>query len=200
MKRLIMVVMSLVVLVGLNTMGSSFLKASTAAQEAPCSTITSTPTPTVAKPGKVSVDGCITIWSDAPGFNGPKIKPLHTSAVVARDSAGDWNITIADLSIAWNANTQLMLQDGKVASGVFLPSTNSIMMNIPLKGLPLVKTITFKVSTDDSATTTDGQIIRGSRVDLKGNTTLVGSKSRIGLFFQAQMSIQCKLSPWPLSI
>lgn len=202
MKRLLLVILSLVTVVVLDTTGSGLLRAYTAAVEPSCSGTASTPiaTPAVPRTGDVTVDGCITIWSNAPGFNGPKVKPFHTSAKLVQDSAHrNWGITIADLSVPWSSKTQLTLQDGKVASGVLLPSTNSVNLTIPLKGVPLINTITFDVSTDSSVTTTDNQNISGRRVDPKGDITLVGSKSRIGLFYQAQVRIQCKLSPWPLA-
>jgi hypothetical protein len=206
MKRSFMVVMSLVVLVVLNTMGSSSLRASAAAQEASCSNTTSTPTsvpivtPTVPGARTVISDGCITVWSDAPNFS-TKTEPFRTSAIVVQSSLpGNWNITIPKLSIPWSSNSQLTLQNGKVASGVFQSATNTMMLTIPLQGLPVVKTATFNVSTSGSIKTTDGQTISGSAVDPKGDTTLVGSRPFTMLFlsYQAQVRIQCKLSPWPL--
>jgi hypothetical protein len=106
---------------------------------------------------------------------------------------------MTNLSIAWNASTVLTLQNGKVASGFLRSSTNAAYLIVPLKGVPLINTIQFNLSTDGSVTTTNRQIIRGSRVDQKGRITLIGSKTHIGLFNnQAQISIQSALSPWPL--
>jgi hypothetical protein len=205
MKKMFLVLLSLVAVVVLGTMGNGLLRAYATAAE-PCSSTASMPTimpiatATVPRTVNVAVDGCITIWSDALGFNSPKVQPLHTSAKLVQNPVqGIWTITIANLSIRWSSKTILTLQDGQVASGVFYPSTNSVSLIVPLKGVPLINTITFSLSTESSVTTTDKQTIRGSRVDLKGDTTLVGSKSHIGIFDnQAQISIQCKLSPWPL--
>jgi hypothetical protein len=198
MKRFLLAVLPLVaVVVLLGTTASCLLRIHTAAAK-PYSITASTPI--APRAVNVKVDGMITMWSNAPGFKSPKVEPLNTSAKLVQDPVrGTWTITIADLSIQWSSRTVLTLQDGKVASGAFLPSTNSTNLIVPLKGIPLINTITFSLSTDSSVTTTDQQTIRGSRVDLKGNTTLVGSKSHIGILNnQAQISIQCKLSPWPL--
>lgn len=196
MKSFLLVVLSLFAVV-LGTMECDLLRVHAAA--AKTYSVTASP-PIAARTVNVKFDGKTTIWSDAPGFNSPEVKPLHTSAKLVQDPAkGIWTITIANLSISWNANTLLTLQNGKVASGAFRPSTNAAILTIPLKGLPLINTITFTLSTDGSVTTTNKQIIRGRRVDQKGNITLIGSKSHIGFFNnQAQISLQGVLSPWPL--
>ncbi len=197
MKSFLLAVLSLVAVVVLGTTESDLFKVHAAAAKPYSVTISP---PIAARTVNVRVDGRITIWSDAPGFNSPKVEPFHTFAKLVQDSAkGIWTITIASLSILWNSSTVLTLQNGKVASGVFRPSTNSAILTVPLKGLPLINTITFSLSTDGSVTTTNKQTIHGRRVDQKGNITLIGSKSQIGLFNnQAQISIQSVLSPWPL--
>jgi len=194
MKSFLPVILLLVVIVVPGTMGNSSLRAQAAPRTSYSLAIS---TPVVPRVVNVKVDGKITIWSDAPGFNSPKIQSLHTSArLVQNPVRGFWTITMANLFILWDSKTVLTLQDGKVASGVFLPSTNAASLIIPLKGIPLINTITFSLSTSSSVTTTDNQIIHGSPLDLKGNLNLVGSKPHIGfLNNQAQISIQCKLSP-----
>ena len=148
----------------------------------------------------VKINGAVTIWSDAIGFSSPKKKPLHTSAKLAQDpTRGIWNITMTNWSFSWDTSTILTLQDGKVASGIYQPSTNAASLTIPLQHVPLIDTIQFNLSTEGSITTTTRQIIRGSRVDRKGRVTLIGSVSHIGLFDnQAQVRMQGTLSPWPL--
>jgi hypothetical protein len=197
MKSLLQAVLSLTAVLALGTTGSGLLRAHAAAAK-PYS-ITISP-PIAARTVNVKVDGKITIWCNAPGFNSPKVEPLQTSAKLVQDPAkGIWTITIANLSIPLDSGIVLTLPKGKVASGVFRPSTNSAILTVPLKGLPLINTLTFSLSTDGSVTTTNKQTIRGRRVDQKGNITLIGSKSHIGfLNNQAQISIQSVLSPWPL--
>ena len=191
------VILSLVAVVALGSTGSCLLRVYAAPAKSYRVTISP---PIAARTVNVKVDGKITIWSNAPGFNSPKVEPLQTSAKLVQDPARRiWTITIANLSIPLNSGIVLTLPKGKVARGVFRPSTNSANLTVPLKGIPLVNIIQFSLSTDSSVTTTNKQIIRGSRVDQKGKITLIGSKSHIGLFNnQAQISIQGVLSPWPL--
>ena len=200
MKGNLLVVLSLVAVVVLATMGSNLLGVQTAAAK---SSRVAVSTPIAPRAVNINADGEITIWSNAPSFTSPKTEPFHTSARVVQGSVqGNWNITIAKLSIPWSSKTQLTLQNGKVASGVFQSPANTMRLTIPLQGLPVVNTTTFNVSTAGSVNTTDGQTISGIPVDPKGDTTLVGSKSFTVLIasFQAQVRIQCKLSPWPLPV
>ena len=148
----------------------------------------------------VKINGTITIWSDAIGFSSPEMSPLHTSAKFVQDpTKGIWNVTVTYLSIPWNKSTTLTLQNGKIANGIFRPSTNAASLTIPLQHIPLVNTIQFNLSTDGSVKTPTGQTIRGSRADRKGNVTLIGSKLHIGLLDnQAQVRIQGIITPWPL--
>jgi hypothetical protein len=197
MKSLLQAVLSLTAVLALGTMGSGLLRVHAAAAKPYRITISS---PIAARTVNVKVDGKITIWSNAPGFNSPKVEPLHTLAKLVQDPVkGIWTITIANLSIPLDSGIVLTLPKGNVASGVFRPSTNSATLTVPLKGIPLAGTIQFSLSTDSSVTTTSKQTIRGRRVDQKGNITLIGTKSHIGFFNnQAQISIQSVLSPWPL--
>lgn len=195
MKRSLLVVLLLVAVMVLGMMGGSLLRVQAASKIADSIAVSTSIVPRVVN---VKVDGIITIWADAPGFNGPKVQALHTSAkLVQNPTRGFWTITMANLFILWDSRTALTLQDGKVASGVFLPPTNAASLVIPLKGIPLINTITFSLSTNSSVTTTNNQVIHGSPLDLKGNLNLVGSKSFGVLFetYHAQISIQCKLSP-----
>ncbi len=194
MKSLLLAAISLVAVVALGATESLRVYA------APMKPYSMAVSPPVApRAVNVKVNGKITIWSDAPGFKSPKVEPLQTSARFVQDPAkGIWFITIANLTIPLASGTVLTLQNGKVARGVFLPLTNSANLIVPLKGVPLVNTLQFSLTTDGSVTTTNKQTIHGSRVDQKGRITLIGSKSHIGLFNnQAQISIQGVLSPWP---
>ena len=198
MKRFILSIISLVAVMTLGTVPSYLPTVHAASKPASGKTAHKSPAPEVVN---VKISGTVTVWSDAIGFSSPKTDPLHTSAKCVPDpTKGIWNLTVTKLSMAWNASTTLTLQDGKVASGIFRPSTNAASLTIPLQHAPLVNTIQFKVSTDGSVKTPTGQIIRGSRVDRKGNVTLVGSQLHIGLLNnQVEVRIQGIISPWPLS-
>ena len=197
MKRFILSIISIAAVITLGIMQSCLITAYAASVSNSGSTVSKSVVPKVVI---VKIDGTATIWSDAIGFSSPKKKPLHTSAKLAQDpTRGIWNITMTNWSFSWNTSTTLTLQDGKVASGIYHPSTNAVSLTLPLQHVPLIDTIQINLSTEGSITTTTGQIIRGSRVDRKGRVTLIGSVSHIGFFDnQAQVSMQGTLSPWPL--
>jgi len=196
MKRFILSIMSLAAVMILGIM-PSYLPTAYAVSR-PSKTVFKSVVPKVLTE---KIDGTVTLWSDVLiGFSSPKVDPIHISAKFVPDlTKGVWDITVTNLSFPWNASTILTLQDGKVASGIFRPSTNAASLTVPLQHVPLIDTIQINLSTEGSITTTTRQIIRGSRVDRKGRVTLIGSVSHIGLFDnQAQVSMQGTLSPWPL--
>jgi hypothetical protein len=197
MKRFILSIISIAAVITLGTMQSRLITAYAASIYNSSKTVSKSVVPKVVI---VKINGTATLWSDAIGFSSPKVDPIHTSAKFVPDlTKGVWDITVTNLSFPWNASTILTLQDGKVASGIFRPSTNAASLTVPLQHVPLIDTIQINLSTEGSITTTTRQIIRGSRVDRKGRVTLIGSVSHIGLFDnQAQVRMQGTLSPWPL--
>jgi hypothetical protein len=158
--------------------------------------------PMASSPTTLTFKGTITLWSTAPGFSSPKVESLITPVTFTPDTTGrNWATSIAKLSIPWSASTVITLQDGRVASGSFDPSTNASSLTLPFQGVPVIKTLEVGLTTENSVITTTNQTIRGSRVDQRGNMTLVGSKSVSALLFlqvQTQISVQGVLSPWPL--
>lgn len=156
---------------------------------------------TTSSPTTLTFKGTITLWSDAPGFNSPKVENITTPVVFTPDTTDhNWSISIAQLSIPWSSSTTITLQSSKVASGSFNPSTNAVTLTLPLQGIPVLNAIEVSLTTDNSITTTTGQVIQGSRIDSHGNMTLVGSQSMHILFIKkhVQIRIQGALSPWPL--
>ncbi len=180
MKRFILAVVFLVAIMTLGTMPSHLLAAYAANR--PHSGKTVSPLSV-----KVKINGSVTIWSNVSklmtGFNSPQKDPLKdVSATCVQDlSKGIWTITVPKLSIAWNSQRNLVLQDGKVASGIYRSSTNAVSLTVPFKNVPVVNTIQFNLSTDGSYKTTDGTTIRGSRIDKKGHFVMVGQQLNIGV-------------------
>jgi hypothetical protein len=200
MKRFIRSIIFLVAVLTLVTVQSYCLTVYAASKPRSGRTVSK---PIADKVVNVKINGTVTIWSDVVGSNSPDQKPhpLHTSAKLVQDpSKGIWPVTMTNLSIPWNTGTVLTLQKGQVASGTFQPSTNAVRLMLPLQNIPVVDTIKFNLSTDGSITTATQQIIRGSRVDRKGNVTLIGSVSQAVLLFvyHVQVRVQGTLSPWPL--
>jgi hypothetical protein len=200
MKRFILSMISLVAVLTLVTVQSYFLTVYATSKPISGRTVSK---PTATKVVNVKINGTATIWSDIVGSTRPDQKPhpLHTLAKLVQDPSKDiWSITMTNLSIPWNGGTALTIQKGQAASGTFRPSTNAVSVILPLQHVPVVNTIKFNLSTDGSITTATGQIIRGSRVDRKGNITLIGSMSQTVLLFvyHVQVRVQGTLSPWPL--
>jgi hypothetical protein len=158
--------------------------------------------PMASSPTTLTFKGMITLWSTAPNFSSPKVESLITPVTFTPDTTDrNWATTITKLSIPWSGSTVLTLQNGRVASGAFDPSTNAARLTLPLQGIPVIKTLNVDLTTNKSITTITNQTISGSRVDRLGNLTLVGSKSvSVFLFLtvQTQVSVQGTLSPWPL--
>ena len=221
MKRFILPIMSLVAIMTLGAM-PSYLPTTYAAPKYTISTSNSSSSvstssssssvsrsaaPTVVN---VKVDGTVTIWSDGLGISpiGPVVRRLHTSAKFVPDpTRGIFNVTVTNLSIPWFVSTGFTLQDGKVGSGIFRPSTNAANMTLPLQVEISTThcgcTSQVDLSTDGSLKTATGQIIRGRRIDPDGRIIMVGSASYSdsGLLDlgHAQVRMQSTLSPWPLT-
>ena len=170
MKRFILSIISLVAVMTLGTMPSYLAYAASkstigTSTSTPTSTSTSTPTPTststptpTSTPSRsviptvinnVKVDGKVTIWAGAMGFNDPaKQDPIHVIANLVKDpKKGIWNVTVTKLSIPWEYGTVFTLQDGKVGSGIFRPSTNAVSMTLPLQN-KIPKNLQNKVPQD----------------------------------------------------
>ena len=204
MKRFILSIMSLAAVMILGIM-PSYLPTAYAVSR-PSKTVFKSVVPKVLTE---KIDGTVTLWSDVLiGFSSPKVDPIHISAKFVPDlTKGVWDITVTNLSIPWNSSTTLVLQKGKVASGILQPLTGASTLVIPLQNAPMVNTIQFNLSTNSRPPikTTSGNSIHGSSVTTdkkdkkKGDFVMVGSQSGIGpLKNNVQVCLQGTLSLWPL--